>query len=62
MSTKVENGIDRRWRISPDFVDQPGFQVAASLMSNLEANVPANETDHTVAEKREHTMEKWMRY
>ena len=31
-------------------------------MSNLEANVPSNESDHTVAQRREHMMEKWMRY
>jgi len=37
-------------------------EVAASLMSNLEANVPSNESDHTVAQRREHMMEKWMRY
>ena len=36
-------------------------QVAASLMSNLEANVPSNDSDSTVAQRREHTMEKWMR-
>jgi len=37
-------------------------EVAASLMSNLEANVPSNDSDPTVAQRREHTMEKWMRY
>ena len=31
-------------------------------MSNLEASVPANSSDPTVAERREQTMEKWMRY
>ena len=36
-------------------------QIAASLMSNLEATVPSNDSDPTVAQKREHTMEKWMR-
>jgi len=37
-------------------------EIAASLMSNLEATVPSNDSDPTVAQKREHTMEKWMRY
>ena len=37
-------------------------QIAASLMSNLEATVPSNDSDPTVAQKREHTMEKWMRW
>ena len=61
-STRVENGIDRRSRIALDLVDQPGFQVAASLMGNVEANVPSNDSDHTVAQRREHMMQKWMRY
>merc|ERR1712025_958945 len=37
-------------------------EVAASLMGNVEANVPSNDSDHTVAQRREHMMQKWMRF